>query len=124
MRKSPRLPSSKRRVLSSRLVVSRKKNATSATSDSEFTRIREKALAHLESGGAENRMPHANQLWMLVGFELFSRLGEQFECREVFPQAIVSVLGAADEHKTASKGYEAQLRAAAAALTRQPATCP
>ena len=90
-------------------------------SDSEFTLIRERARAHLASGGAENRMPHANQLWMLVGFELFSQLGEQFECREVFPQAIVSVLGASEEHKTGTKGYEAQLQAAAKATGTEPA---
>ena len=59
------------------------------TPDAEqFERIREKALAHLRGGGAENRLPHANQLWMLVGFELFSALGQIWECRETYPQAI------------------------------------
>ncbi len=41
-------------------------------SASEFDSIRTKVSAHLASGGAESHMPHANQLWMLVGFSLLS----------------------------------------------------
>jgi hypothetical protein len=36
-----------------------------------FDFIKHKVKTHLDTGGAENRLPHANQLWMLVGFELF-----------------------------------------------------
>ena len=64
------------------------------TPDAEqFISIKEKARAHLEKGGAESRLPHANQLWMLVGFELFRCLREEWECLEVYPQATVSLLG-------------------------------
>ncbi len=40
-------------------------------SRSQFERIKGKVRAHLAAGGAVNRLPHANQLWMLVGFALF-----------------------------------------------------
>jgi hypothetical protein len=33
----------------------------------EFAMIRQKALSYLASGGAESRIPGANQLWMLIG---------------------------------------------------------
>lgn len=77
----------------------------------EFAAIRNKARAHLAQGGAESRLPHANQLWMLVGFELFRRLRQEWECLEVFPQAISHVLGAASIHKTKAAGLLAQLTA-------------
>jgi hypothetical protein len=84
------------------------------TPDSEqFTSIREKAKAHLEKGGAESRLPHANQLWMLVGFELFRCLREEWECLEVYPQATVFLLGAGKEHKSKKGAVEVQLAAAA-----------
>jgi hypothetical protein len=89
-------------------------------SESEFSVIRKKARAHLSANGPENRIPHANQLWMLVGFELFTQLGTRFECREVFPQAIVATLGASEGHKTGRAGYKAQLRAAAKATGTEP----
>jgi hypothetical protein len=81
-------------------------------SQSEFARIRDRVRAFLRGGGAESSMPNANQLWMLVGFELFSVLEEHYECREVFPQAIVSTLGCAVHHKSTSAGYASQLAAA------------
>lgn len=84
-------------------------------SHAEFSLIREKVEAFLVAGGAESKMPHANQLWMLVGFELFSTLEKHYECREVFPQAIVARLGCGAQHKSTSDGYSAQLAAAALA---------
>jgi hypothetical protein len=81
---------------------------------SEFEAIREKARQHLAAGGPLNRLPHANQIWMLVGFELFRVLESAAECIEVFPQAIVRALGAGGVHKTKSGAVEAQLQAAAA----------
>jgi len=80
---------------------------------SEFAAIREKAQEHLRAGGAEARLPHANQLWMLVGFTLFERLRRDWECLEVFPQATAFVLGAGSTHKSRPGGVEAQLTAAA-----------
>lgn len=63
-------------------------------SASQFDAIRSKVALHLEAGGAEARLPHANQLWMLAGFALFRRLAEVAQCIEVYPQAIARSLGA------------------------------
>lgn len=91
----------------------RKKISCITTPDSkQFCGIRTKAKAHLASGGEESRLPHANQLWMLVGFELFRRLRQDWECLEVFPQAIAAALGAAGIHKRKADGLLAQLLAA------------
>lgn len=79
----------------------------------EFEAIRKKATSHLASGGAESRIPSANQLWMLVGFALFERLRREWECLEVFPQAIAAVLDAHHVHKSRRDGLLAQLRAVA-----------
>ena len=83
------------------------------SSAAEFEAIRNKVKTHLESGGAESRIPSANQLWMLVGFALFERLRKEWECLEVFPQAIAAVLEARAIHKRERAGVQAQLAAAA-----------
>jgi hypothetical protein len=75
----------------------------------EFEKIRTKAKQHLDDGGAENRLPHANQLWMLVGFALFEVLKEHHDCIEVFPQAIAHTLQARGIHKSKDEGITAQL---------------
>ena len=82
-------------------------------SASEFDQIFEKVEKHLSAGGPENRIPHANQLWMVVGFSVFSRLTELAPCVEVFPQATARVLGSGQVHKFKSGGVEAQLAEAA-----------
>jgi len=79
----------------------------------EFAEIRRKAAAHLSAGGSESQLPHANQLWMLVGFALFKRLRKDWECLEVFPQATVHALGASAIHKSKPGGVLAQLKAIA-----------
>lgn len=85
-----------------------------ATPDaSRWTEIRQKVAQHLGAGGAASRMPHANQLWMLAGFELFRRLDRIAPCIEVYPQAIAWALGASGVHKNREGGVRAQLRAAA-----------
>jgi hypothetical protein len=58
-------------------------------------------------------MPHANQLWMLVGFELFRQLREIWDCLEVFPQATVARINASSKHKSKREGLRTQLRAVA-----------
>lgn len=83
-------------------------------SDEEFERIRKKVRAHLTAGGAEGALPHANQLWMLVGFALFKELSEVAPCIEVFPQATVRAIGSGAVHKSRAGAVEDQLRAAAA----------
>lgn len=82
-------------------------------SNLEFAKKRHEVEKFLKNGGAENRMPNANQLWMLVGFALFERLGEVWECLEVYPQATMKVLGAASIHKRKSDGVREQMRAVA-----------
>lgn len=58
---------------------------------SEWADIREKCADHLRSGGGAAWLPHANKIWMLFGFELFSTLRREFnvEVIEVYPFAIV-----------------------------------
>jgi hypothetical protein len=92
---------------------SRRISCFTTPSTEDFIRIREKAVAHLASGGAESRLPRANQLWMLVGFALFERLAMEWECLEVFPQATVCVLGANAIHKSRMGGIAAQSMAVA-----------
>jgi len=82
-------------------------------SRSEFAVIIEKARRHLIQGGAENRIPHANQLWMLAGFSLFRELQKQYKCIEVFPQAIAHAMGVSAIHKSKKTGYAVQLDALA-----------
>ena len=80
-----------------------------------FKEIRKKVRHHLRNGGAENKLPHANQLWMLAGFALFRELQSRYRCLEVFPQAIVHRLGASSVHKFKKEGFSAQLEAVARA---------
>ena len=82
-------------------------------SRSDFERIRQKVKAHLQQGGSVSRLPHSNQLWMLVGFALFRELSEIAECIEVFPQAIVRAIAAGEVHKFKREGLAAQVAAAA-----------
>lgn len=79
----------------------------------EFDAIRAKVAQHLSSGGAEDRIPHANQLWMLVGFALFDELARLAPCVEVFPQATARAMGSGQVHKSQQGAVEAQLSAAA-----------
>ena len=85
-----------------------------------FRRIREKVRMHLRAGGRESNLPHANQLWMLVGFALFERLRRRWECLEVYPQATVCLLGANVRHKKKIGVVSAQLAAALPGLRAGP----
>src|SRR5665213_2367438 len=69
-------------------------------SSSGFESIRTKVKDHLKAGGLQSRLPHANQLWMLVGFALFKRLRVEWECLEVYPQATMRILAASSIHKS------------------------
>jgi hypothetical protein len=79
----------------------------------KFDAICANARIHLEQRRQESRLPGANQLWMLVGFALFHALRRDWECLEVFPQAIAVVLEANRTHKSKSEGLLAQLTSAA-----------
>jgi hypothetical protein len=78
----------------------------------QFAGITAKARGHLAAGGLPARLPYANKLWMLAGFELFSQLAQLAECREVYPQAIVVALAASRSHKSTPGAALAQLMAA------------
>jgi hypothetical protein len=77
----------------------------------DFETIKSKVRKHLDKGGSEAELPHANQLWMLVGFELFRRLKLDWDCLEVYPQATAAVLQADSIHKSKPDGLTAQLQA-------------
>jgi uncharacterized protein DUF429 len=79
----------------------------------EFDVIRAKVAQHLSAGGGEDRIPHSNQLWMLVGFALFDELSGLAPCLEVFPQATARAMGSGQVHKSRPGAVEAQLSAAA-----------
>ena len=79
----------------------------------EFEEIHRQIEKHLSGGGRESHLPHANKLWMLVGFALFKSLRRRWECLEVFPQAIVHAMGFAGPHKSSQDGYEGQFAVAA-----------
>jgi hypothetical protein len=82
-------------------------------SGQEFEQIFRKVRRHVAGGGAENRLPHANQLWMYVGFHLFERLSVLAPCIEVFPQATVRAIGVGEIHKSKAGAVESQLSQAA-----------
>ena len=84
----------------------------STPSRSEFKSIRRKVRRHLKRGGGPSTLPHANQLWMLVGFALFEELEQVAPCIEVYPQAIVRELGAGRVHKSKPGAVQEQLVAA------------
>jgi predicted nuclease with RNAse H fold len=74
------------------------------------------ALAHLQAGGTEAKMPNANQIWMLVGFALFDALKKAgYDCVETYPQAIVHELQCCAKHKSTDEGFTGQIESAAKA---------
>lgn len=81
--------------------------------EKEFEAKIEASRKFLADGGKPSRLPNANQLWMLVGFDLFRILERQYECIETYPQAIVRVLKCASHHKSTAQGLQSQLDEAA-----------
>jgi hypothetical protein len=77
----------------------------------EFEWILEKVKRRLALGGREDRIPHANQLWMLAGFALFRELSRLVPCLGVFPQATIRVVGRGQVHKSEAGAVYDQLRA-------------
>lgn len=84
--------------------------------------IKQKCVEHLGSGGSTATLPHANKIWMLFGFELFSSLRASLgiEVIEVYPFAIVRASLSACEHKSTEQGYRNQLVAVAARTGWRP----
>lgn len=81
----------------------------------DWAGIRETCIRHLDAGGSLARLPHANKVWMMFGFELFASLREASaaEVIEVYPFAIVRALLPSCEHKSTEQGYRDQLAAVA-----------
>lgn len=105
---SPKLPGRPRRKAEEALDA--KGISCIATPDEQqFKTMRDKVMNHLNNNGPESHLPHANQLWMLVGFELFRRLSQEWECIEVFPYAIAISLDSATVHKSQPDGFHNQL---------------
>lgn len=74
----------------------------------------------LADGGKPSRLPNANQLWMLVGFELFRTLSQRYECIETYPQAVVHELHCSSQHKSTEQGLQRQVGEAAMVLGISP----
>jgi hypothetical protein len=81
----------------------------------EFAEVPRLIREHLAAGGSESSLPRANQLWMLVGFDLFTCLEQRYNCIEVFPNAIVRQVAPGAGHKSTAQGFQQQLLAIAAA---------
>lgn len=77
----------------------------------DFMMIKAKGIAHLEAGKPIQNLPHAHQIFMLLGFVLNERLSKVAECIEVYPHATVKQLGVADIHKSTGNQAELQLSA-------------
>ena len=118
---APRSPSAGRRRAAEREMDRLGISCIATPSYAQFEAIREKVATHLAAGGSETRLPHANQLWMLVGFDLFNSLGTRYNCIEVFPNAIVHAVAPDAAHKSTSHGFERQLQAVASAADWNPA---
>ena len=77
----------------------------------DFEAIKAKGIDHLQADKPIQNLPHAHQIFMLLGFALNERLSKVAECIEVYPHATVKQLGVADIHK--SKGNQAELQLSA-----------
>lgn len=93
------------------------------TPDEErWRQIREKCENYLRDGGALNRIPYANKIWMLYGFEIFKALRERggYEVIEVYPYAIVKTFLTDPPSKKTLDGYRRQLESVANATNWTP----
>jgi hypothetical protein len=84
--------------------------------EDDFQSKVESSRKFLADGGKPSRLPNANQLWMLVGFELYRTLERQYECIETYPQAVVHELKCASQHKSTEPGLQRQIEEAAKVL--------
>jgi predicted nuclease with RNAse H fold len=82
-----------------------------------WNRIRQMCQEHLQAGKPLNRVPHANKIWMLFGFEIFKALRAKgtSDVIEVYPYATVRALLDECPHKATPGGYRRQLDAVATA---------
>ncbi len=83
-------------------------------SEGEFNCMLHACRLRLRRGGTLRECPQAFRLWMRAGFELHRSLRRAgYRCIEIYPQAAVHVLGAAEVHKSKRAGFETQLAAVA-----------
>lgn len=80
-------------------------------STDDFETIKAKGIAHLKADKPIQNLPHAHQIFMLLGYALNERLSNIAECIEVYPHATVNQLGVADIHKSKRNQAELQLSA-------------
>ena len=81
---------------------------------SEWTAAIEKCRRHLREGGLLSRLPYANKIWMLYGFQLFAAFRKvRIDAIEVYPFAIVRAFLPKHPHKSTAEGYSLQLGAIA-----------
>ena len=84
---------------------------------SAWAGIKQKCVEHLGSGGSAATLPHANKIWMLFGFELFSvpASGSSGSRSSRYIRLLSSGhCYPACEHKSTEQGYRDQLVAVAA----------
>jgi hypothetical protein len=105
-----------RRRAAERAVDGRGISCFATPTEDKFREKVEQSRKFLTDGGKPSRLPNANQLWMLVGFELFRTLKQHYECIETYPQAIVHQLKCAGQHKSTVQGLESQVQEAAKVL--------
>lgn len=83
---------------------------------SQWMKIKQACTTHMAQDRSLSRLPSANQIWMLYGFELFEAFADTgIERIETYPQAVVRSMLPDCEHKTTEAGYRKQLSAIAAA---------
>jgi predicted nuclease with RNAse H fold len=90
--------------------------------EAAWRNILQSCQIHNRDGGELSRMPHANKIWMLYGFELFKALRAMnaYEVIEVYPYAIVRALVDDCPHKSTLGGYRRQLEAIASTTNWTP----
>ena len=94
----------------------RRMSVFSTPTDEKWRQIVASCKAHLDRGESPARLPHANKIWMLYGFELYRGLRERLKVPviETYPYAIVRSLILNPQHKKQDAGYQSQLEAVAA----------
>lgn len=88
----------------------------------DWENIRERCSDHLRRGGSAAKLPYANKIWMLFGFELFACLRSVLTATviEVYPFAIIRALLPTCEHKSTEQGYRRQLAAVSSRTGWEP----
>lgn len=91
-------------------------------SQSAWHDIKHVCRDHLNRGQPLAKLPYANKIWMLFGFELFSALREALDAEiiEVYPFAIARAIAPDCPHKSTEEGYRLQLEVMAARTGWQP----